>query len=58
MGGPMTLKTTDYKISKREHKDLNYISNVTSQNMESAQVVKVYFADEIVACKNKRILAI
>ena len=54
LGNPTTLKTTDYKISKREHRDLIYISKVTSQYMESAQVVKVYSAEEIVVCKNKR----
>ena len=58
MGGLMTLKPTDYKISKREHRDLNYISTVTSQNMESAQVVKPYSADEIIARKNNSNFAI
>ena len=58
MGNPTTLKTTDYKIFKREHRDVIYISKVTSQYMESAQIVKVFSAEEIVVGINKRFIAI
>ena len=44
MGNPTTLKTTDYKILKREHRNLIYISKVTSQYMESAQNSKGFLS--------------